>query len=201
MRRAFGVALVAALGWCVASAGPQQEEPLSDTVRGALRAAVAGAGEPPSLVFSDRAHQRRYQSWLDRTEQRLMARIPEPLARQDFLQTLWYEAQRAGLQPSLVLGVVQVESAFRKHAISHAGARGLMQVMPFWSNLIGDGDALTLFHTQVNLRFGCTILRHYLDVEAGNLDMALGRYNGSRGQNAYPKAVRAASQGWVVGED
>jgi soluble lytic murein transglycosylase-like protein len=116
--------------------------------------------------------------------------------RQELLQTIWYESRRAGLDTSLVLGLIQVESAFRKHAVSVVGARGYMQVMPFWSRLIGDGDADKLFHMQTNLRFGCLILRHYLDREAGDVFMALGRYNGSRGKAEYPNAVLAAKRRW-----
>jgi soluble lytic murein transglycosylase-like protein len=96
-----------------------------------------------------------------------------------------------------VLGLIQVESAFRRWAISSVGARGYMQVMPFWTRVIGDGDASRLFHMQTNLRFGCVILRHYLDRENGNLFMALGRYNGSRGRSPYPDAVMAASRQWA----
>ena len=101
---------------------------------------------------------------------------------------------------SLVLGLIQVESNFRKFAISRAGARGYMQVMPFWTRVIGDGDAGNLFHMQSNLRFGCVILRHYLERERGNLFMALGRYNGSRGKAAYPDAVLAAQRAWVYAD-
>ena len=101
-----------------------------------------------------------------------------------FLQTVWYEAHRAGLEPALVLGLIQVESGFKKYAISSAGAMGLMQVMPFWTRQIGDGDVERLLNMQINLRYGCVILRHYLDEEHGDLFMALGRYNGSRGQAA-----------------
>ena len=90
---------------------------------------------------------------------------------------------------ALVLGLIQVESGFRKYAISTAGARGYMQIMPFWARLIGDGDAAKLFHTQTNLRFGCVILRHYLDLERSDLFLALGRYNGSLGRPEYPNAV------------
>ena len=113
------------------------------------------------------------------------------------MQTVWYESKRAGLDPSLVLGLIQVESNFRKFAISAVGARGYMQVMPFWARQIGDGDLSKLFHMQTNLRFGCVILRHYLDVERGSLFLSLGRYNGSRGQAAYPNAVLAAQTRWV----
>jgi soluble lytic murein transglycosylase-like protein len=169
-------------------AGAQLEEPLVDSVRTALSAAVP--------EFVDQAQRARYQDWLVANDKRLAARMPEASARQDFLSTAWYEAKRAGLDVVLVLGVVQVESAFRKFAVSRVGARGFMQVMPFWARLIGDGDPGVLFHTQANLRFGCVILRHYMDREAGDLFMALGRYNGSRGQAAYPDAVLAATRTW-----
>jgi soluble lytic murein transglycosylase-like protein len=105
---------------------------------------------------------------------------------------------RAGLETSLVLGLIQVESGFRKYAISSAGARGYMQVMPFWARLIGDGDASRLFHMQTNLRFGCVILRHYLDRERGDLFLALGRYNGSRGRAEYPNMVFGARRSWEI---
>ena len=97
----------------------------------------------------------------------------------------------------LVLGLIQVESAFRKFAISRVGARGYMQIMPFWSRVIGDGDAGKLFNMQTNLRFGCVILRHYLDRERGDTFLALGRYNGSRGRDVYPNAVYAAQKNWL----
>jgi soluble lytic murein transglycosylase-like protein len=147
------------------------------------------------------ADQQAYAHWQAASSQRLARYKKHPTERQEFLQTLWYEARRAGLPLSLVLGVVQVESAFRKYAISSAGARGYMQVMPFWARLIGDGDDSRLFHMQTNLRFGCVILRHYLDRERGDVFMALGRYNGSRGQSAYPQAVQAAQRGWLQSVD
>ncbi len=128
---------------------------------------------------------------------RLRRRKPDWEVRRDFLQTVWYESKRAGLDVSLVLGLIQVESAFRKFAVSSVGARGYMQVMPFWTRVIGDGDAGKLFHMQTNLRFGCVILRHYLDRERGDLFMALGRYNGSRGKAPYPNAVFAAQRRWA----
>ena len=132
--------------------------------------------------------------------ERLRARKASWEQRRDFLQTVWYESKRAGLDESLVLGLIQVESAFRKFAVSSVGARGYMQVMPFWSRLIGDGDVGRLFHLQTNLRFGCVILRHYLDRENGDLYMALGRYNGSRGRPPYPNAVFANQQHWKFQE-
>ena len=191
--------LWAALAWQLlprqALAGRQIEEPLGDAVRSALSAAVAG-GEPPDPVLPSDRHRQDYARWRAHAELRMRRYQDHPVERQEFLQTLWYEARRAGLSLSLVLGLVQVESAFRKFAVSNAGARGYMQVMPFWSRLIGDGDDSRLFQMQANLRFGCVILRHYLDTERGDLFLALGRYNGSRGQAPYPQAVMAAQKNW-----
>jgi len=137
-----------------------------------------------------------YLRWLGTQSGRLQRRKADLQERTEFLQTVWYESRRAGLDVSLVLGLIQVESGFRKFAISIAGARGYMQVMPFWTRVIGDGDPSRLFHMQTNLRFGCVILRHYLDRERGDLYMGLGRYNGSRGQPQYPNAVFAAQRQW-----
>ena len=178
-----------------AQAGSQIEEPLADSVRSALSAAVMGIA-PPQPVLSDAHEQRAHALWLAQIGERLQRHIDHPVERQEFLQTLWYEARRAAMPLSLVLGVVQIESAFRKFAISNAGARGYMQVMPFWMRLLGDGDDSRLFHVQTNLRFGCVILRHYLERERGDVFMALGRYNGSRGLAAYPRAVLAAQRQW-----
>ena len=181
-------------------AGPQIEEPLSHAVSTALSAAVAAAA-PPEPLLPDAQAQKTYDDWRHHASQRLARYKNHAAERQEFLQTLWYEARRAGLPLSLVLGVVQVESGFRKYAISSAGARGYMQVMPFWARLIGDGDDGRLFHMQTNLRFGCVILRHYLDRERGDLFLGLGRYNGSRGQAVYPQAVLAAQRQWVHAAD
>ena len=178
-----------------AHAGGQIEESLIDSVRSALSAAVRNAA-PPVPEFPNAQAQAHYQSWLYRTRSLLRRRRPEVGDWQDFLQTVWYESKRAGLELSLVMGLIQVESNFRKHAVSSVGARGFMQVMPFWVRLIGEGDPSVLFGLQANLRFGCVILRHYLDREQGDEFMALGRYNGSRGQAAYPNAVRAAQRNW-----
>jgi len=178
-----------------AQGGGQLEEPLVDSVRTALSAAIASTA-PPVPEFADTESRMRYLRWLGRMSERLRRRKPDLETRREFLQTVWYESRRAGLDTTLVLGLIQVESAFRKFAVSSAGARGYMQVMPFWTRVIGDGDASRLFHMQTNLRFGCVILRHYLDREKGNLFMALGRYNGSRGRAPYPQAVFAATQQW-----
>jgi soluble lytic murein transglycosylase-like protein len=179
-----------------AHAGGQIEEPLADSVRTALTAAIAGSAPPPELRFDNIQERLAYLRWLGAMSERLKKNKTEGHERIDFLQTVWYESRRAGLEPALVLGLIQAESGFRKYAISSVGARGYTQVMPFWARQIGDGDAARLFVMQVNLRFGCVILRHYLDVEKGDLFMALGRYNGSRGQAAYPNMVFGARKRW-----
>lgn len=178
-------------------AGAQVEEPLADAVRSALSSAV-GNGAPPSLVFADAAQRQQCESWAKPLEGKLTKRKPDELVRREFLHTVCYESKRAGLDPALVMALIQVESGFRKYAVSPVGARGYMQVMPFWSRSIGNGEASSLFHMQTNLRFGCVILRHYLDVEKGNLFMALGRYNGSRGRAEYPNMVTAARRSWQM---
>ena len=176
-------------------AGAQLEEPLADAVRSALSAAIANRA-PPRPSFESSEERLRYLRWLGALSDRLKRRKAEAQTRQELLEATWYESKRAGLETDLVLGLMQVESGFRKYAISSAGARGYMQVMPFWARVIGDGDVSKLFQMQTNLRFGCTILRHYLDRERGDLFMALGRYNGSRGKPAYPQAVFAAAKQW-----
>jgi len=197
------LSLAAAATW----AGPQREEHLADSVRIAMSSAVADL-PPPTPYLPTPQDELLYQQWLNHVQAQLARRLrnkqgqwrlPE-LASPDlqlvFLQTVWYESQRAALEPALVLGLIEVESGFRKFAISSAGARGAMQVMPFWTRQLGNGDASVLFQWQANLRFGCVILRHYLAIEQGDLHMALGRYNGSRGQLAYPRAVLAAQRRW-----
>ena len=176
-------------------AGSQSEELLVDSVRTALSSAVANQS-PPVPEFASTEARMVYLRWLGTMSDRLRRKKPEWEVRKDFLQSVWYESKRAGLDVSLVLGLIQVESNFRKFAVSPVGARGYMQVMPFWTRVIGDGDAEKLFHMQTNLRFGCVILRHYLDRERGDLFMTLGRYNGSRGRAPYPDAVLGAQRNW-----
>jgi soluble lytic murein transglycosylase-like protein len=176
-----------------AHAGAQRYEPLADAVRVALAARIADA-RPPARNFNDPTAQVAFIEWMGEMSGRLTKRKPDDRLRLDFLRTLDYEATRAGLDSQLVLALIEVESNFRKYAISSAGARGYMQVMPFWTRLIGDGDTSKLFDLGTNLRYGCVILRHYLDMEQGNLYYALGRYNGSRGQPQYPNAVNAVWQ-------
>ncbi len=194
-RALLGLPLVA-WGWD-AQAGAQVEEPLADSVRSALSAAISAA-PPPRPHFDDIEQRLAFLRWQGTASDRLRRYKSDGHARVEFLNTLWYESRRAGLEAALVLGLIQVESAFRKYAISVVGARGYMQIMPFWSRLIGDGDPARLFHMQTNLRFGCVILRHYLDRERGDLFLALGRYNGSRGRAEYPNAVFAARRQWLV---
>lgn len=189
MRLIAGLALslaVASLPTAV-RAGAQQYEPLAASVQAALHAAIADRASPEPQFPSIQEKV----DWLTEMSSRLSRRMPDREARLDFLKTVYYEAKRAGLDPQMVLGLIQVESGFKKYSISIAGARGYMQVMPFWVRLIGSKDS-NLFHMRTNLRFGCTILRHYLDIENGDLYRALGRYNGSLGQPEYPGMVRGA---------
>ncbi len=179
----------------LASAGAQIEEPLIDSVRTALSAAIADSA-PTEPEFKDTESLLAYLRWLGAMSDRLRKKKPEWQRRKEFLQTVWIQSKRAGLDVALVLGLIQVESNFRKFAVSRVGARGYMQVMPFWIRVIGDGDVGKLFHMETNLRFGCVILRHYLNREKGDLFMGLGRYNGSRGKAAYPDAVLGARKQW-----
>jgi len=203
------IALIAVLTAAtqLAFAGQQREEHLADSVRTAMGTAVTGL-TPPQPFLATPADKQVYAQWLQRNLQTLNARLrqmhgvaglPElatPELQTMFLQTVWYESSRAALDPSLVLGLMEVESGFRKYAVSGAGAMGVMQVMPFWPRLLTQGDATALFQWQANMRFGCVILRHYLKIENGDVFMALGSYNGVRGQRAYPNAVMAAQQRW-----
>jgi len=183
----LAILLTLALGCGLALAGTQQYEPLAASVQAALQAAVSDRAAPEPIFPS--LEEKR--NWIGEMSHRLERRMPNNAARLEFLKTVYYESKRAGLDPQLVLSLIQVESGFKKYAISSAGARGYMQVMPFWVKLIGHKDN-NLFHLRINLRYGCTILRHYLDIEKGDLYRALGRYNGSLGQAEYPNLVRAA---------
>jgi soluble lytic murein transglycosylase-like protein len=196
-RTALGALL--ALPWALVSgparAGAQQYEPLADSVRSGLAARIADSA-PPQRKF-DRAEDRvAFVDWLAAMSERLTAKEPDYRTRVDLLRTLDYECTRAGLDRQMILGLIQVESGFRRYAISPVGARGYMQVMPFWTSLIGDGDERRLFEMRTNLRYGCVILRFYLDREQGDLFRALGRYNGSLGRPEYPQAVLAAWRQW-----
>jgi len=136
------------------------------------------------------------QVWLQDMNNRLADFMEDPIERLTLLKTLHYEAGRANLEPELVLAVIEVESHFDRFAISVSGARGLMQVMPFWLNEISLSDQ-NLFKIRTNLRMGCTILRYYLDREDGDLGPALARYNGSYGKTVYPeKVIRALNRNW-----
>ena len=192
--RAFAAAcLILACG--AAQAGAQIEEPLAASVRAAMSAAVSDQSAP-FLIFKEPENARR---WLNEMNSRLSKRIADRKERTELLKTVHHEAMRAGLDPQLVLGLIEVESAFRKYAVSRSGARGYMQVMPFWVKLIGRPDH-KLFHRTLNVRYGCVILRHYLDIEKGDYYRALGRYNGSLGRPEYPNLVLGAWKGkWGYG--
>lgn len=179
--------LVASLVFWVsfASAGAQREEDLSHSVKAMMHNSVSDMAAP-KLIF---ANEEEGVHWLATMSKRLERRMPDKTYREGFLTTVHYEATRAGLDPQLVLSLINVESAFKKYAVSSVGARGYMQIMPFWVKAIGDSNH-NLFDMRLNLRYGCTILRHYLNIEQGNLFRALGRYNGSLGQAKYPNLVR-----------
>ena len=183
--------------WCACVtlpvfAGAQAEENLAPSVATLMSRAVADNPVP-----ADYADGIGVRTWVNAMSARLATRMPDARERVDFLATVHYEATRAGLDPQLLLGVIQHESGFRKYAISVVGARGYMQVMPFWTRVIGTG-AHNLFHLRTNLRYGCVILRHYLDIEGGDLYRALGRYNGSLGRPEYPSAVLANMSRWQL---
>jgi soluble lytic murein transglycosylase-like protein len=167
-----------------AFAGTQQYEVLSASVRGTLATAVNDRSTVDMKDLDTRA-------WVRAMTRRVIARFPDEESARQFLALVRYESMRAGLDPHLVLAVIDVESKFRKYALSKAGARGYMQVMPFWIEQIG-GKGDNLFAERTNLRYGCVILRHYLDREKGNMSNALARYNGSLGQRDYPNHVLRA---------
>lgn len=179
---------------CAAHAGGQIYTPLSASVRAVLQRSVSDQASP-KLAF---ATQYEADFWLNTMSRRLQKSLPDSEYRLGFLKTVHYESTRAGLDPELVLGLIEVESGFKKYAVSKVGARGYMQVMPFWVKELGTKEQ-DLFHLRINLRYGCTILRYYLDMEKGNLYRALGRYNGTLGKPGYPNLVRAAWHNhWVL---
>ena len=174
------VALVALL----AAVGPVHATTSSGGVDLELRGKlVVAAADAPS--FTDRFDA---EVWLTDMSNRLARQLPDVEERLQILKLVHAEAARVELPPELVLAVIDIESNFDRFALSYAGARGLMQVMPFWLDEIGRPDD-NLFHVDTNLRMGCTILRHYYDKEKGNLTRALARYNGSLGRRTYPDKV------------
>lgn len=185
-------AAAATFGGVDAFAGAQQYEVLSASVRASLSAAV---NDRTPVDFKDLDTR----AWVRAMTRRVSGRFADEEAARQFLMLVRYESLRAGLDPHLVLAVIDVESKFRKYAVSRAGARGMMQVMPFWVKEIGESGQ-NLFHERTNLRYGCTILRHYVDRERGNLANALGRYNGSLGQPDYPNRVfKSLRERWALG--
>ncbi|MDR0249872.1 MAG: lytic transglycosylase domain-containing protein [Burkholderiales bacterium] len=202
-RSVFLLAVLLASGFFLfaphAHAGAQIEEALMPSVVAGLQRSLSDRPIP-----NDYANRPDVLSWVSVISPKLAKRLPDERERNELLATLHYEGTRAGLDLQLLLGVIHHESGFKKYAVSVAGARGYMQVMPFWVKLIGNEEQ-NLFHLRTNLRYGCVILRHYLDRENGDLFRALGRYNGSLGRAEYPNAVAAAMkryeiQGTVVGE-
>jgi soluble lytic murein transglycosylase-like protein len=189
------IAFMLMVGMNSVHAGYQKEEQLADSVRTLLRQAIS-MQMPALRPFASRQDEQRFYQWRDVMSQRLSQHVTQPALRHEMLNTVDYESRRAGLEPALVLGVIAVESRFYPNATSRVGARGLMQVMPFWAKSIGDGNAQRLYHMRVNVRFGCVILRLYLDRENGDLVRALARYNGSLGRTTYAEQVLKAAQQW-----
>ncbi len=177
-----------------AQAGAQIYEPLSASVRAGMHIKVSDQPVTRQQFVARFASEKKAMVWLATMSKRLKKRILDPKERNDFLMTVYYEARRLALDPQLILGIIQVESGFKKYALSSAYAYGYMQVMPFWIKLIGDPDD-DLFHMRHNLRYGCTIFRHYLKIEKGDYFRALGRYNGSLGKESYPNLVKGAWYG------
>jgi soluble lytic murein transglycosylase-like protein len=186
----FAVALATLAVSLQALAGAQRNEPIDPVVLETLSGQIADRAVPFfNFKSANDAHK-----WVFEMSNRLQGKFPDRKQRMDLLMTIQWEATRAGLDPQLVLGLIQVESGFRKYAVSSAGARGFMQVMPFWTQVFRRPRD-NLFNLRTNLRYGCVILRYYLDLEKGDYFRALGRYNGSLGQAEYPNAVNAAWQG------
>lgn len=172
-------------------AGAQQYEILKEETKQMMSQSVSDFAPKISSFLNE--HDKIL--WLEKQNKKLERKIPDVEFRNDFLISVHYEATRAGLDPELILGLINVESGFKKYAVSSVGARGFMQVMPFWVDNIGE-KSHNLFHLRTNLRYGCTILRHYLDIEKGNMFRALGRYNGSLGKPQYPDAVFGSSKNY-----
>lgn len=172
-----------ALAPTASAAGTDDRQAVDPQLRELLKRAASDTD-----TFGDRFEA---EVWLTDMSRRLEARIPDARLRIELLKQVHYEATRAGLLPELVLAVIEVESNFDPFAISSAGAQGLMQVMPFWRDEIGKPED-NLFRIRTNLRYGCTILKYYLDKENGNLWRALARYNGDRSGYVYPARVNRA---------
>ncbi len=184
---AISLLLAASFLTLPAQAGGQREEAMSANVRSSLQRGLADTAVTRT-AFRQAVDE---TAWLKEMSHRLSKRIPDESERMEFLTTLHWEASRAGVDPQLMLGLIQVESGFRKYAISPVGARGYTQVMPFWVKAIGNPDH-NLFQLRTNLRYGALILRHYIDIERGDLFRALGRFNGSLGRPEYPNLVVGA---------
>ncbi|QWD61784.1 lytic transglycosylase domain-containing protein [Polynucleobacter sp. MWH-UH25E] len=169
----------------IAFASPNYQE-ISLANRYELRQSLTS--EP--LPFSSFESATKAVEWISYQSRNLRNKIPNESLRREWLRMVHYESTRFNLDPDLVLALIEVESGFNRFAISGVGASGLMQVMPFWKDLIGDARD-SLFDVRTNLRYGCIILKHYLEVEGQDVARGLARYNGSLGQDTYPNMVLA----------
>jgi len=188
MKSACCARILALLAVLYAGSVAMAEQAPDPELREVLRSAAS-----ESASFTDRFHA---EVWLTDMSRRLAHQVEDPEERIEILTLVHLEAARVELPPELILAVIEVESNFDRYAVSVAGALGLMQIMPFWLNEIGRPND-NLLHTDTNLRYGCTILRFYLDKENGDLRRALGRYNGSLGKRKYPnKVIDKLSKKW-----
>jgi len=186
----FATALAGLVFTSAALGGAQRNEPIDPVVLTTLTSQIADRAAP----FLNFKHSNDAHKWIYEMSGRLQRRIPDRKERFELLKTIQWEATRAGLDPQLVLGIIEIESGFKKYAVSSATARGYMQVMPFWTKVF-NRPRDNLFNLRTNLRYGCIFLRYYLDIEKGDFFRALGRYNGSLGRPEYPDAVHAAWRG------
>ncbi len=172
-----------------------------------LPIASAQASEDPALIAKLKAAVESdsftdpYAAdvWLTLMSSRMARYNDDPTERLEILTAVHRHAARVGIQPEMILSVMHVESLFKRYALSWVGAQGLMQIMPFWKDEIGHPES-NLFNIDTNIRFGCTILKHYLDRESGHWQRALARYNGSLGKTWYPeKVMQAWDRYWYPG--
>lgn len=182
------VILCCILSYTALSFASQEQEKLAQSVALAMHSSIINP-ITPHLVF---ANKDKANAWITDMSIRLKKWVPDEFLRKKLLTVIQYESSRAGLDTQLVLGLITIESKFNKYAISSSGARGVMQVMPFWVKQIGDPTKQDLFDFETNIRYGCTILRYYLIQEHGDMRRALARYNGSLGSDKYPDLVYSA---------
>ena len=177
---------------CLPSFANEQYRWMNNSISPLLHELVFPLAPQPIIQMQNKEDARKWMKEMDKRMVKLLdhhSNLHDEKNRHNLLSEIHYEATRGGLDPQLILSVIHVESAFRKYAISKSGAMGLMQIMPFWADVIGDGNVRKMFDSKINIRYGVVILRHYLDMEKGDMTKALARYNGSYGKKKYPNKV------------